>query len=285
MKLIAVLTMCVLFVLAGGSAASAQLSEGPIVYGHHHLLVTSVAEHRPFWVDTLGGTPTPLPDGREIFKFPNGLVFLRVSESKGGNEGTAVNHVGFGVPSVRAMLDKVRAAGYPIVTRAEVPHSLDVKDDMAYMPSQDTYVAFVMAPDNVKVEFVENRTQTLPITLHHIHFATEQVDEMRAWYVEMFNARPVMWGSSQAADLAGLKLIYSPSTEPVESTRGHALDHIGFEVENLETFCKELEAQGITLDFPYTVVPGPPDNIGIAESFFTDPFGTRIQLTEGLDKF
>ena len=34
-------------------------------------------------------------------------------------------------------------------------------------------------------------------------------------------------------------------------------------------------------DRPYTEV----ESLGIAIAFFTDPFGTYIELTEGLDKF
>ena len=57
------------------------------------------------------------------------------------------------------------------------------------------------------------------------------------------------------------------------------LDHIGFEVRDLGAFCEKLEAAGITFDRPYTVI----DSIGLAIAFFTDPFGTYIELTEGLD--
>jgi hypothetical protein len=38
--------------------ASAQLlaaKDGPVVYGHHHLNVTSIDAHKKFWVETLGG--------------------------------------------------------------------------------------------------------------------------------------------------------------------------------------------------------------------------------------
>ena len=70
------------------------------------------------------------------------------------------------------------------------------------------------------------------------------------------------------------------SPEPVVPTRGRSLDHIGFEVRNLEEFCKKLEAQGIKLDRPYTPVPA----LGIAIAFITDPLGTYIELTEGLNK-
>ena len=64
-------------------------------------------------------------------------------------------------------------------------------------------------------------------------------------------------------------------------TKGRSLDHIGFEVDNLEAFCKQLEAKGITLDRPYTRI----DELDIAFAFLTDPDGTYIELTEGLDNY
>ncbi len=59
------------------------------------------------------------------------------------------------------------------------------------------------------------------------------------------------------------------------------MDHIGFEVDNLEAFCQQLEAKGVTLDRPYTRI----DELGIAIAFLTDPDGTYIELTEGLDNY
>jgi catechol 2,3-dioxygenase-like lactoylglutathione lyase family enzyme len=55
------------------------------------------------------------------------------------------------------------------------------------------------------------------------------------------------------------------------------LDHIAFEVRNLAAFCKRLEAMGVTLDVPYTKGPA-----GVASARLTDPWGTSIELTEGL---
>ena len=63
-------------------------------------------------------------------------------------------------------------------------------------------------------------------------------------------------------------------------TQGRALDHIGFEVKNLEAFTKKLESQGIKLTSPYRQVAA----LGISIAFITDPWGTYIELTEGLDK-
>ena len=280
---IATTGLTVALLLASVATASAQLNaakEGPVAYGHHHLNVTSVDEQMKFWVDTLGGTTAPFGSG-QLVRFPNVHVLLSERPPAGGTKGTTVNHIGFWVPSVREALATVRAAGYPIVTRAELPPTLEVNDDMAYIANQDTYVAFVMAPDDIKVELVENRTQAEPIALHHIHFSAQDVDAMKAWYVKTFNAAGGMRGSFEAADLPGVNLTYSPSAEPLEGTQGRSLDHIGFEIDGLEAFCERLEAMGVTFDRPYREI----EALGIAIAFFTDPFGTYIELTEGLDKY
>lgn len=48
-------------------------------------------------------------------------------------------------------------------------------------------------------------------------------------------------------------------------------------MKDLEAFCKKLEAAGVKFDRPYTKV-----RIGLSVAFLTDPFGTYIELTEGL---
>ncbi len=81
-KTIALTAAAGLLVLGGASAAQAQLTaaqDGPIVYGHHHLAVTSIDEHKRFWVDTLGGELVTFGTS-EIVKFPNVLVFMREGE-------------------------------------------------------------------------------------------------------------------------------------------------------------------------------------------------------------
>jgi catechol 2,3-dioxygenase-like lactoylglutathione lyase family enzyme len=69
--------------------------------------------------------------------------------------------------------------------------------------------------------------------------------------------------------------------QPASGTKGRTLDHIGFEVRNLEAFCKNLEASGVKLDSPYRKLP----NLGVALAFLTDPQGVFIELTEGLDLY
>ena len=267
--------------LTAASPAVAQLpllKDNTLVYAHHHLNVPNIDESKKFWVDTLGGTAVtagPL----QMVKFPNVIIVFTQRAPTGGTKGTTVNHVGFTVPSVRKMLDKVKAAGYSVVTRDEMPATIPVKDDIAYVEATKQNVAYVMLAEGTKVEFVENPSATSAVSNHHVHFYTDKIDEMQAWYVKTFGAKAGMRGTFKAADLPGVNLTFSGSTEPVAGTRGRALDHIGFEVKGLEAFCKQLEAQGIKFDRPYGYIP----QIGFAIAFLTDPFGTYIELTEGMD--
>ncbi len=115
---------------------------------------------------------------------------------------------------------------------------------------------------------------------HHVHFFNQQIMESRAWYVKTFAAKPGKRGKFWAADLPGVNLSWAESPEAVVPTKGRAVDHIGFEVKNLEAFVKGLEAQGVKFDVPYRPVP----QLGIAVAFFTDPWGAYVELTEGLSK-
>jgi len=65
------------------------------------------------------------------------------------------------------------------------------------------------------------------------------------------------------------------------STKGRMLDHIGFEVRNLEAFCKRLEASGVKFVRPFRKTPGDP----VATAMLVDPWGTSIELTEGLSRY
>ena len=125
----------------------------------------------------------------------------------GGTKGTTVNHIGFSVPNVRAAVDKAKAAGYPIVTRAELPPTQDVKDDLAFIADQKTSIAFVMGPDDTKVELVENKGMTGAIALHHIHFAaSERGRDASVVREDVQRASRRTRGSFQAADLPGVNL-------------------------------------------------------------------------------
>ncbi len=267
------------------AVASAQiLADGPVVYGHHHLNTTNMAAQKKFFVDTLGGSVVKFGTGdrqQEIITFPNVLIFFHPMQAPtGGSIGTTVNHIGFSVPDLKPVVAKIKANGFKMITKDSVAADVKVTDDIA-AASPTTNIAFALGPEDVKVEFVEVKSQKAPIQLHHVHFFGQMNTEMQAWYAKTFGAKllPANPGSAFVSDqLPGVTLNFSPSPTPTVGTTGRAIDHIGFEIKDLEAFTKKLEAEGIKLDRPYTKVP----ELGIAIAFIKDPWGTNIEMTEGL---
>lgn len=272
--------LATLICLVTAAVASAQLNaakDHPIAMGHHHLMVKDIAANEQFFAD-LGGKSMRL-GSNVVLQFPNVYVMLREGEPTGESPGSTVNHIGLQTPDLRALVKKMKAKGATFVTK-EVASAYEIDDDgLAYVPAQDTHIAFVRAPNGTRVELFENKKLSQPIANHHIHFYTNEVDAMKAWYVETFSAKAGSRGGMEAADLGGVNLTFSPSDTKTAGTKGRAVDHIGFEVRDLEAFCKKLEAKGVKFDRPYEQNP-----IGIGLAFFTDPWGTYIELTESLDE-
>jgi catechol 2,3-dioxygenase-like lactoylglutathione lyase family enzyme len=267
--------------------AGAQIlvgGEGPVVYGHHHLNTTNMEAQRKFYADTLGGTVAKFGSGdrqQEIIKFPNVLLFFRPMQAPtGGSIGTTVDHIGFSVPNLRPLVEKIKANGFKMITSDSVAANVKVAGDIA-AASPTTNLAYALGPEDVKVEFVEVKSQKAPIQLHHVHFFGQMNTEMQAWYAKTFGAKMLSPnpGSAFVQDqLPGVFLNFTPTTAPTVGTTGRAIDHIGFEIKDLEAFTQKLETQGIKLERPYTKAP----QLGIAIAFIRDPWGTSIELTEGL---
>jgi predicted enzyme related to lactoylglutathione lyase len=279
--LIAVATVCIL--TAARPAAAQILADGPVVYGHHHLYVSNLEATKKFLVDGLGGTAVRIGDpAREVVRFPNVLIFMNPTAPKGGSKGTTVDHIGFGAPDLRKAVERIRAAGFRMVTSTETGAPRVVKDDIAYMPAGQTgnSIAFAMGPDDLKVEIVETPQQAAPIALHHVHFFGQQNNDMQAWYVKTFGGEARQGANFPSVALPAVSLNFSLSQTPVVGTQGRAIDHIGFEVRDLEAFLKKLAASGVTITGEYRKVPA----LNTAIAFITDPWGTYIELTEGLGR-
>ena len=237
-------------------------NEAGVTMGHLHLISSDLEGHRKLWVDAMGGVVVKAGP-MELFRFPGAVIAVGKGQDRTGTEGSVVNHLGFKVKDLKGTVAKLTAAGATV--EREMP---------------ETHQVFMLFPDKVRVEFTEDTGQPQPVVHHHIHFFTTNVEEMRAWYVKTFGAKAGRRGRFEAADIPGVNLSFSPSGTKTETTRGRGLDHIGFEVKNLEEFCKNLEANGIKLNVAYRKVPA----LGVAIAFLTDPWGTYIELTEGFDR-
>jgi catechol 2,3-dioxygenase-like lactoylglutathione lyase family enzyme len=253
-----------------------------VTMGHLHYHVANVEANRKFWTD-LGATPITVGQ-KPALQLPGVIVMIEQGESSGGSEGSVINHVGFRVPDVPQFLARMKSLGYRILFSTTSPKTVG----NAFSPEGERIEVLQDMSDNLdfyldsgpRDQAVPQKKMSVPIAFHHIHFyvpGDSAVAQIKAWYVKNFGAVPGRRFHYEAADLPGMNLNFLSVPAAVPPTRGRMLDHIGFEVSNLEAFCKNLEAGGVKLDTPYKKLPS-----GIALAFLTDPWGTRIELTEGL---
>jgi hypothetical protein len=239
-----------------------------------------------------GGTPMKI-DGTEVIKFPDVFIFLTPGTPPppgiqkthafcdcpdDGFDTSLINHIGFSFQNLGEAYAKFQSLGYQTIGGAYGTHSY----------------ASVIGPDGLMVEISESKSLTTPVGQMHIHTFVNDLPplhhehqvvgyEMFLWYHQMFGTelevgRP---GSGLGDTLPGMLFEISNTRLPVDTTAGHVVDHIGFEVTNLQAFCKRLQENGVPLAQPYSTTR----HASYASCGIVDPWGTVIELTEGLRKF
>jgi catechol 2,3-dioxygenase-like lactoylglutathione lyase family enzyme len=265
-----VLLLGLLVALLPATTTKAQIASPNgmgVSMGHVNLLAQDVDAAKQFWI-TLGGTPAnhgPL----DFLKFPGILIFVRKGEPSGGSVGSVVDHIGFYVANIRQSMGKWKAAG------------------LKTEPGANARQGYVTTPDGlVRIEILENTSLSVPIAFDYIYFQVADtgtagkttMSEMQAWYAKIFGGTPGKRGQLYSDSFPGGVLLFAKSDTPTAPTQGRGLDHIGFEVRDLEAFCKRAEASGAKLDRPFTKRP----ELGESLAGLTDPWGTRIELNDGV---
>lgn len=268
MSMRALPTIAVLLALVvPGHADLGPFNAAGITYGHVHLNVADIDLHQKLWVELFGAVVVskgPLT----VMKFPTMLIALTERAPAAPSQGTVMDHFGFKVRDIAETLRGWRAAGYEV--------------QREFTGAEGFPNAYLLGPDGLRIELQEDQTLPVKATPNHIHFFAPNAVELLNWYMETFSLNQRDRGTLKTTTDAGnINLSFATTPTPTVPTRGRAIDHIGFEVRNLEAFCKRLEAQGVKFDVPYRDVPG----IGLKVAFFTDPNGVYIELTEGMDKY
>ncbi len=256
-------TLCVLFSCAFSLSLHAQVlpaSSGQVRMGHLHIVSANPEAQKRFWTDGLGAQFVST-EAYDVYKVPGMLIVVQKGGERQGTAGSVINHIGVRVRDLKTTVSNCRTAG-------------------AEVESENARQAMLIAPDHVRVELTLDDKLATAVASHHIHLYSRDPNEMRNWYSDFFGATPGMRGPFTAADLPGVNLTFSQADTALAGTQGRALDHIGFEVHDLEAFSRKLEESGMKFVVPYRQVP----SLGIAIAFVRDPWGTYIELTEGLDR-
>jgi catechol 2,3-dioxygenase-like lactoylglutathione lyase family enzyme len=256
-----------LLVAAPAHAQLAPPNAAGLTYGHVHLNVADIELHKKLWVEHFDGVVVQKGPLTAI-KLPNMLIALTKAVPTGPSQGTVMDHFGFKVRSVPEILEKWRAAGYEVQSE--------------FTGAEGFPNAYLLGPDGLRIELQEDKTLTVKAAPNHIHFWSADYVKLLDWYIDTFSLTRRKRGTIETtADAPGLNLSFQNARTPTVPTKGRTIDHIGFEVKNLEAFCKQLEVQGVKFDIPYRDVP----SVGLKVAFFTDPSGVYIELTEGYDKY
>jgi catechol 2,3-dioxygenase-like lactoylglutathione lyase family enzyme len=264
-----------LFAPTSASAQLASPNKAGVSMGHLSYVVRDVDANKRFWV-ALGGTP--IGQGESVWvSFPDVLIHLTKGESNGGTEGSIVNHVAFRVQSFATVeaagLKVARLANFPGVGSTNTPEG----ERIELFENSATNLTFTQdAGYQDALAQRHNRPLEIPIAFHHIHLYLPQgkVAEAKAWYTKMFGGVPGKRSNYDAVDLPGVNFNFSEAPKPTVPLTGRMLRGIGLEVQDLAAWRRRLEGLGVTFEAGNAAAER-----GAA---FTDPWGTRIILTEGL---
>jgi predicted enzyme related to lactoylglutathione lyase len=250
--------------------AQAELSPpnaAGVTFGHVHLNVADIEIHKKLFVEVFGGSLVQ-KGALAAVKFPNMLVALRETATAGSSQGSVLDHFGFKVRDLAAMRTELEALGYK------------VQDE--FKGVEGFANAYVDGPDGLRLEMQQDTSLAVKAVPNHVHFFTSDYVKLLDWYADAFALTKKNRGRMKTtADAGSVNLSFTTSSRPVAGTKGRTVDHIGFEVTNLEAFLKQLESRGIKLDTPMREVP----SLGLKVAFLTDPSGTYIELTEGLSAY
>jgi catechol 2,3-dioxygenase-like lactoylglutathione lyase family enzyme len=249
--------------LAAGTAAAqpAAFNEAGVTMGHWHIASKDVEANKKLFLGM--GAKMYAPGGNPLMMFPGLYINLNLGTEKGegGTPGSVVNHVGFIVNSVPEQVAKWKAAGVPVLPGTN------------NRPDQ----AFVVTPDGVRIEILEDKAQSVPVKNEHVHFSLpeSEIPKAQAWYAKTFGGKAGTRNNAPIVDLPGVQLRFAKADTKQAATRGRVLDHIGFDVKDHAAFVKKIEAEGIKLDEPPRTNAG-----GTTITYITDPWGTRIEIIQ-----
>ena len=252
------------------SPAAAQLAvpnEAGLTYGHVHLNVTDVELHKQLWTEHFGGVVTQKGSLIAV-RLAGLLVALSSREPTGGSLGSGMDHFGFKVRNMEKFLAKWRAAGYSV--------------DSEFTGAEGQLNAFVTMPDGARIELQEDQMLPVEVSGYHIHFRAPEHEELLNWYLDVFGLELRPRGDiPSTTNVPGMNMSFGSAGEALAPTRGRAIDHIGFEVDDLQALTEQLKAKGIEPDLDFREIPDLQLNI----AYLTDPSGVRIELTEGYDAY
>ena len=259
-KLFVALSLAAVLIAETARVQPAPYNDIGVTMGHWHIISEGVEANKNLFL-ALGGKMY-MPGDHPVMSFPGLYINLSLGKGEGGTQQSVVNHVGFIVDNVQERIAEWKAKGVDVL-----PGNNGRLDQ-----------AFVETPDGVRIEILEDKTQSMPIRGEHVHLVlpASEVTAAQAWYAKTFGGTLGTRNNAPVVDIPGVQMRFRAADDKQAPTRGRILDHIGFDVRDHAAFMQKIQAEGITLDEP--VRTG--SLSGNILTYITDPWGTRIEIIE-----
>lgn len=234
-------------------------------YHHVHLRAPDAVAAAQWYMDHMGCEAY----GRDGACRIDNVQFIFYTDGvapTGPSVGTGMDHIGFSFPDLGSRMAAWKAAGVTVV------------EDIREVPGLFK-LAFLEDPWGTKIEVVEDRQW---LGFHHIHLRAADPPATLRWYERVFGGVP----DKLKGRLTGIRynhglwlLVGRQADGSLEPTAGRSVDHLGWEVDDLDAFAATLESQGIELAFgPREITNAVGQRLKIA--FIVSPEGVRIEIVE-----
>ena len=241
-------------------------------YHHVHITGASPSEGVRWYTRHLDCEPVAdRPDAADCGGVE--LIFM-VQPTMGSTQGTGVNHISFSYPDLTAKMAELEAVGVrgSGVRLQRFPDGSTLRDVPGLFK-----IGFIFDPWGTRIEMVED-----PDTLgfHHIHLSATDPAATLAWYQDVFGGEP----ASLKGQLDGLRfgdvwvLVSEHGDGTPATTRGRALDHIGFVVPDLDAAAADMRRKGVVFQEEPAVPEG--GRTSAKRAFIVGPDNVRLAVVE-----
>lgn len=203
------------------------------------------------------------------------IVFVE-NTTLGGSAGTGVDHIGFSyadLPKKMAELEDVGVRGSGVRLQRFDDGSL-IRDIPGLFK-----IAFIFDPWGTRIEMVEDKDT---LGFHHIHLSSTDPAKALDWYANNLGGNRAklkdrLDGLHYSNDIWVLASQYREQGRPA-ATENRAVDHISFELANLDQAVAAMKDRGVEINQNPQVPTGGRSNA--KRAFITTPDRVTIALVE-----
>ena len=256
-------------VALGAAPALARAAD----YHHVHITTSSPAKGVEWYSEHMGCEP--LADRDDAASCGSVEVVFMPQATTGGSQGTGVNHIGFSFPDLSAKMAELEAVG----VRGSGVRLQRFEDGSMVRDIPGLFkIAFIFDPWGTRIELVEDPDS---LGFHHIHLSATDPQETLAWYRDVMGGEPAslrgMLDGLLFDDVWLFAASHPEGAEPA-TTRGRAIDHLGFMVADLGVAADAMRAQ----DVRFEQEPLVPERgrTSARQAFVAGPDNVRVEVVE-----